>query len=216
MRRFLTIPAAGVLALALAAPAMAGANVGNFSGSVTMAQGGWDSFDDETLTYTSGYIAVSRDAAGGTTYAEYGSYTETKLQCTGADTPNDPDDDTYAGGYSNDYGYAEGVTLTIGKRNASAHAAGSMDAYHEEYNECTGESTFDELGSFEFSLDLTATSSPIRESGRGSFHVPGEFSGHSTYRSAYRLAGGTFDGADGSHAVDGQIGSFTWRDHSNG
>ena len=48
MRRFLTIPAAAFLALALAAPAMAGANVGNFSGSVAIAQGGWDSFDDET------------------------------------------------------------------------------------------------------------------------------------------------------------------------
>jgi hypothetical protein len=216
MRKLLTIPAAGVLALALAAPAMAGANVGNYSSSLAMAQGGWDSFDDETSTYSSGYIAVSRDAASGATFAEYGSYTETKLQCTGADTPDDPDDDTYAGGYSSDYGYAEGVSLTIAKRDSSAHATGSMDAYHEEYNECTGESTFSELGSFEFSLDLMATSSTIRESGRGSFHVPGEFNGHSSYQAAYRLAGGTLVGPDGSHAVDGQIGTVTWRDHSNG
>jgi hypothetical protein len=216
MRRFLTIPAAGVLALALAAPAMAGANVGNYSSSLAIAQGGWDSFDEETSTYSSGYLAVSSDAANGATFAEYGSYAETKLQCTGADTPDDPDDDTYAGGYSSDYGYAEGASLTIARRDSSAHATGSMDAYHEEYNGCTGESTFDELGSFEFSLDLTATSSTIRESGRGSFHVPGEFNGHSTYRADYRLAGGTFDGPDGSRVVDGQIGTVTWRDHSNG
>src|SRR4029453_9064486 len=132
MRRFLTIPAAGVLALALAVPAMAGANVGNTSGSTTIAQGSWGTFDDSTGTYRYGYVAVSRDGAGGPAYVEYGSssggesphtgggaadveygsYSERKVQCTGAETPNDPDDDTYGGAYSNDYGYGDAASLT--------------------------------------------------------------------------------------------------------
>jgi hypothetical protein len=216
MRRFLTIPAAGVLALALAAPAMAGANVGNTSGSMTIAQGSWGTFDDSTGIYTYGYVAVSRDGAGEPAWVEYGSYSERKVQCTGAETPDDPDDDTFGGAYSNDYGYGDSASLTIGKSNASARASGSIVVSHEEYNDCTGEGRYEELGASDFSLELAATSATIRESGRGSFHIPGDVNAHTTYQAAYRIAAGTFDGPDGVKTVDGQIGKVTWRDHSNG
>jgi len=56
----------------------------------------------------------------------------------------------------------------------------------------------------------------IRESGRGSFHIPGEFNGHSSYKSVYRLADGTFAGGATAQSVSGQIGTFSWTDHSNG
>src|SRR4029453_2313915 len=88
MRRFLTIPAAGVLALALAVPAMAGANVGNTSGSTTIAQGSGGTFDDSTGTYRYGYVAVSRDGAGGPAYVEYGSPNGREGQNPRAGTPH--------------------------------------------------------------------------------------------------------------------------------
>jgi hypothetical protein len=53
MRRFMTVPMAGLLALALAAPVAAGPNVGNFSSSATIAEASWDSYDEHTETLRS-------------------------------------------------------------------------------------------------------------------------------------------------------------------
>jgi hypothetical protein len=215
MRRFMTIPMAGLFALAVAAPAAAGANVGNFSGSVTMAQANWDAKDEATQTYSYGYIAVSRDQGSSEAFAEYSEYSERYVQCTGAETPDDPDDDTYGAIATSVWGYGS-ASLAIGKNNGTASASGELSAGREGYNECTGEWTFEELPAFPFSLDLTATSATIRESGRGSFHVPGEFNSHSSYKAVYRYAEGTFEGADGPQSVFGQIGKVSWSDHSNG
>ncbi len=51
MRKYLAVPLAGLIALAVAAPALAGPNVGNFSGSVDMAQGTWESYDEDKQSY---------------------------------------------------------------------------------------------------------------------------------------------------------------------
>ena len=59
MRRLLSIAAAGVLALALAAPAMAGANTSNTSGSAQIVNGEWYS---ET---GSGYAYFANDSSYG-------------------------------------------------------------------------------------------------------------------------------------------------------
>jgi hypothetical protein len=65
-------------------------------------------------------------------------------------------------------------------------------------------------------MSLTATSGTIRETGRGSFHVPGEYNGHSSYKSVYRSADGdlVIDGV--THAAFGAIGKVSWSDHFNG
>ena len=215
MRKLLVFPLAGVLALAVAAPAFAGANVSNTSGSVTIAQGNWESWDDATQTYRYGYVAVSQYTSG-ETFAEYSSSSQQFVQCTGADTPDNPDDDTFGTVGTDSWGYGP-ASLAITRGMASAAASGSLDIGTASYNECTGE--YDK-GGFEsstaFSLDLTATSALIKESGRGSFHVPSEFNGHSSYRSTYRYAAGTFDAGDGPQTVDGIIGKVSWTDHANG
>jgi predicted secreted hydrolase len=113
------------------------------------------------------------------------------------------------------WGYGA-ASLAVGPKNASASASGTLDAVGEDFDECTGESAYEELPAFDFNLDLTATSPTIKESGRGSFHVPGEFNSHSSYRATYRFAEGTFDGADGSQSVSGQIGRVSWMEHTNG
>jgi hypothetical protein len=48
------------------------------------------------------------------------------------------------------------------------------------YDECTGTYDKEQVSSATFSLDLTATSALIKESGRGSFHIPGTFNNHSS------------------------------------
>ena len=215
MRKFLALPLAGLLALTLAGSALAGPNVGNYSSSVTIAQASWDSYDDETGTFDYGYVAVSREQGSSEAFAEYSQGSEQYVQCTGAETPDNPDDDTFGLVYSNVWGYGP-ASLTIGKSNSSASASGTLDVVREAFNECTGEWSSEELPAIAFRIDLAATSATIRESGRGSFHIPGEVNSHSSYKATYRQASGTFTGSDGPQSISGMIGSVSWKDHSNG
>lgn len=215
MRRFMAIPMAGLLALTLAGSALAGPSVGNFSGSVDMAQGTWESYDEDKQGYQFGYVAVSREQGASQAFAEFNDYREEYVQCTGADTPDDPEDDSFGAVGSSIWGYGP-ATLTLGKSNGSATASGTLEVTREDFDGCTGEWTVQELADFDFSLALTATSSAIRETGRGSFHVPGEFNSHSSYKAVYRQAAGTFTGSDGPQSISGMIGNVSWRDHSNG
>ena len=215
MRRFMAIPMAGLLALTLAGSALAGPNVGNFSGSVDIAQGSWESYDEEKQAFQFGYAAVSRDPGTTQAFAEFNDYREEYVQCTGANTPDDPEDDSFGAVGSNIWGYGP-ATLTIGKSNGSATASGTLEVMREDFDGCTGEWTVQELADFDFSLTLAATSATIRETGRGSFHVPGEFNSHSSYKAVYRQAAGTFTGSDGPQSISGMIGTVSWRDHSNG
>ena len=214
MRRFMAVPMAGLLALTLAASALAGPNVGNFSGSLTLAQANWDSWDDASQTYSSGYVAVGEDQ-NGNVFAEYSEFSQQYVQCTGADTPDNPDDDTFGAIGSSVWGYGS-PSMAITKNFASATASGTLEASRETFNECTGEYGYEGLPALAFSLDLTATSAAVKESGRGSFHLPGEFNSHSSYKATYRFAEGTVDVGGSVHDVYGQIGKISWMDHSNG
>jgi hypothetical protein len=214
MRKIFVLPLAGLLALTVAATAMAAPNVSNTSSSLTMAQGGWDAWDDATQTYLYGYITVSQDQSGNT-FAEYSASSQQYVRCTGADTPDDPNDDTFGTVGTDDYGWGP-ATLATGKTYSVAKASGSLDIGRVSYDECTGIYDKEQVSSATFSLDLTATSALIKESGRGSFHLPGTFNSHSSYKAAYRYAEGIFDAGDGAQDVYGAIGKITSSDHSNG
>lgn len=215
MRRFVTVPLAGLVALAVAAPVAAGPNVGNYSSSLIVAQATWDSWDEATGAYSSGFIAVSQEQGSAEAFAEYNAYSEQSVQCTGAETPDDPDDDTFGLVGSSTWGWGP-ASLAVGKNFGAASASGDLSMGREHFNECTGEWTFEEVPEAQFDLDLTATSGTIRESGRGSFHLPGEFNSHSSYKATYRFAVGTFSGVDGAQSVGGQIGKVSWMEHANG
>jgi hypothetical protein len=215
MRTFLTVPMAGLLVLAVAAPVAAGPNVGNYSSSVSIAQANWGSKDEATETYSYGYLAVSQEQGSSDAFAEYSLYREQTVQCTGAETPDDPDDDTFATNASSVWGFGP-AALSIDGKFASATATGVLDAYAEMIDGCTGESSYEDISGLSVALDLTATSSTVRESGRGSFHLPGEFNNHSSYKATYRFAEGSVDVGDGPQAAFGQIGKVSWSEHSNG
>ena len=215
MRTFLTVPMAGLLVLAVAAPVAAGPNVGNYSSSVSIAQANWGSKDGATETYSYGYLTVSQEQGSSDAFAEYSEYREQYVQCTGTETPDDPEDDTFAANTSSVWGFGP-ASLSIDGKFASARATAVVDAYTETVDGCTGESSYDEISGLSIGLDLTATSSTVRESGRGSFHLPGEFNNHSSYKATYRFAEGTVDGVNGPQDAFGQIGKVFWSEHSNG
>jgi hypothetical protein len=206
----------GLLTLAIAAPAQAGPNVSNSSGSAILAQASWESFDEATQTYSYGYISVGRDSSDVGVRAQFEQYHEQYVQCTGADTPDDPEDDTYGAIVTAEFGYSEEASLTVARNNSSATASGTLAGGRYQINDCTGEGSKEESSPIDFTLTLTATSDTIRESGRGSFHIPGEVNVHSSYKAVYRMASGTFDGPNGTQSVGGMIGKVSWMDHGNG
>jgi len=214
MRKIFVLPLAGLLALTVAAPAMAGPNVSNTSGSLTLAQGGWKSWDDATQSSSYGEFTVARED-NGDVFAQVMTSTAAYVQCTGQGTPDDPDDDTFGAIGSNLYGYGP-ASLTIDKNYGSATAAGTLEAGRETFNDCTGEYGWEDVSSVDFTLALTASSGTIRETGRGSFKIPGEFNGHSSYKAIYRYAEGTLALDGGTNEVYGQVGKVSWTDHSNG
>ncbi|HYU50940.1 MAG TPA: hypothetical protein VEO91_13545 [Candidatus Limnocylindria bacterium] len=215
MRTFLTVPMAGLLVLAVAAPVAAGPNVGNYSSSVTIAQADWGSFDKEAGSYSYGYLAVSQEQGSSDALAEFNQYIEQNVQCTGAETPDDPSDDMFGTISTNRWGFGS-ATLSVDGKLASATASSVLYVEQDRFDSCTGESSYDELPALEIALDLTATSGTIRESGRGSFHLPGEFNSHSSYKATYRMAEGSIDGVEGAESVFGQIGKVSWSEHTNG
>jgi hypothetical protein len=215
MRTFLTVPMAGLLVLAVAAPVAAGPNVGNYSSSVELAQADWGSFDKEGGVYSYGYLTVSREQGTSQAFAEYSQYSEQYIQCTGAETPDDPDDDTFGTKASSVWGFGP-ASLAIGPRFSSATASATLEAYADAFDDCTGEWSSEEVSDLSVALDLTATSGTIKESGRGSFHLPGEFNSHSSYKATYRMAEGSIDGVEGAESVFGQIGKVSWSEHANG
>jgi hypothetical protein len=215
MRKLLVVPLAGLLVLGIAAPALAGPNTTNLSGSATIAQASWESYDDATETYAYGYLVVVRESGSTAPFAQYQQYTEQIVQCTGDATPDDPSDDTFAPKATFLDGFGD-ATLAIGKSYSSAAASGNLAISSGGFDGCTGEKFYEEAPGRAFTLDLTATSPTIRESGRGSFHVPGEFNNHSSYKATYRLADAAITGLDAPAVVSGQIGKVSWMDHTNG
>jgi len=210
MRRFVFVVMAGLMAMALAAPVSAGANVSNTSGSATVAEAFWDQQNGDSSSF--GYLSFWRQAKTAEATVEFWAQDGTWADCT----PDDPDDDAYGFVGTVRYGYGIG-SLTVGKGYGSATASAVMDVYSAIIDDCAG--TYDE--SFEadvaVSLDLTANGPKAMYRGTGSFHVPSEFNSHSSYSSTSRSAAGTVEiGPSGPIAADGAIGTVSWRDHTNG
>jgi hypothetical protein len=210
MRKFMVIPLAALLVLAVAAPASAGANTYNSSGSALTAQGSW--FSDAGGAWTSGSLYAWQETGSSSTYLEFFEETGQYVDCT----PADDTDEFYGFQGQYRYGYGEG-TLTMGQGLSQAHASGVLDIGSVTVDDCVG--LYDEswAGGVPVSLDLVATGPKTMERGTSSFKVPSEYNGHSSYSTTFRAAAGSATiGDEPDFAVDGGIGKVSWRDHGNG
>lgn len=208
MRKFMVLPMAGLLALAIAGPVAAGANVANFSSSATTAQGWWYSEGAGKGTY--GSVSAWQDSGSNETYVDFWQETGEYVDCT----PGDPNDDFY--GFQGTYQYGGGLgTLTVGKGFGDASATGLLDVETTTVDDCAG--TYDSTyGQLEVAFDLVANGPKIMEKGTGSFKIPSQFNSHSSYSSISRSAVGTASIGGAELALEGAIGKVSWRDHSNG
>lgn len=210
MRKFMVLPMAALLVLAVAAPASAGPNVANFSRSALTAQGSW--YSDAGGVDTYGSIYGWQDAGASSAFVEFFEESGQYVDCT----PADDTDESYGFQGQRRFGYGEG-TMTIGRGSADAHVSGTLETYTTVVDECAGVYTESPGAAVAVSLDLVATGSKIMERGTWSFKIPGEYNSHSSYSTTYRPAAGTATiGAGPEIDVDGGIGKVSWRDHSNG
>jgi hypothetical protein len=203
MRKLAIIPMAGLLALAISAPAMAGPNVSNSSGSARVINGEW--YSDEG----SGYAYFASDSQGGVwgeVYAESGEW-----------IPCDESGEYYGFVGSRTSGWSSDLSITIDPKLNHGSASGTLELFTETVNDCTGEyEGTGEPTSVAFSAELDGVGSPVRFRGSGSYKLPGEFNNHSTQSGKERPATGSIDLGDGSQSFDYAIlATYSWRDHSN-
>jgi hypothetical protein len=211
MRKLLVLPMAALLLAAIAAPVSAGANVTNSSQSAVTAQGYWGSGKEDGVE-TYGSLYAWQDSGSSSAYVEFSEGIGQYVDCT----PADDTDDFYGFQGQSRYGSGDG-TLNVGKGSSDAHASAILEIYTSVIDECAG--TYDEtsVSGVPVSLDLVANGPKIMERGTGSFKIPSQFNGHSSYTTTSRSAAGTAMVGDGpAIAVDGGIGTVSWRDHSNG
>ncbi len=209
MRKLMVLPMAALLALAVAAPASAGPNVSNSSGSAVTAQGSW--YSDAGGVERHGVLYAWQDSGASSAYLEFFEQVGAYVDCT----PADGTDESY--GFQGEYrfGYGEG-TLMIGRRSADAQASGTLETFTTSIDECTGEYSEAAGDSVAVSLDLVANGPKMMERGTSSFKIPSEFNSHSSYSTTSRSAAGTATIGGTEIAVDGGIGKVSWRDHGNG
>jgi hypothetical protein len=206
MRRLLSIAAAGVLALALAAPAMAGANTSNTSGSAKVANGEWYTESGSGYAY---FVLDSSYGSYGEFYEESGEY----IAC-------DDSGESYGFAGNRTYGWASDVAIDLDSRLNHGSVTGTLELFSETVNECTGDYGVDkeDATSVAFSASLDGTGSVARFRDHGSFKVPGDYNSHSKQSGKQREATGSIelDGI-GSRQFDWAIlADVSWSDHSNG
>ena len=220
MRRFMVLPLAGLLALTITAPVLAAPNVSNTSGSGRSIYGEWSSEG------TSGYVFLGEETgqgAFGDIYQESGQYVE----CDGAVPPPDkggvtPQDTTPGDGFygfvgTRTYGWATDLQITQSKRLETGTAVGSAELYTETIDECAGNFGGDAVSEIvAINVSVTAAGPLASFKNSGSYKIPSEFNGHSSYRGTERQAtGSVVAGSINATFTFGYQNQVSWTDHVN-
>ena len=222
MRKFMAAPMAGLMVLAIAAPALAAPNVSNTSGSGKTIYGEWSSEG------TYGYVFLGEETGHGgfgDIYQESGEYVECE---GGAVPPPDkgavvPQDTTPGGEFSGfvgtrTYGWATDLHITVSKRLETGTATGTAELFTETIDECQGIYGGDPV-SETVAINVTATAAGPLASFRGTSHykIPSEFNGHSSYRGTERQATGSVDaGSIDAAFTFGYMNQVSWTEHAKG
>ena len=204
--------AAAFAILVLAGPAAAASTVVNSGGTVTVAQVEW-AYDDDGR-FVGGYLVAADDRQLGTVL-EYFLYTEEVVLCEGAETPGDASDDRYDFRLVIAEGAGQASSFSIGQRYSSAVVAGRLTIVVDRFDGCTGDVVTETVSGVVAGLDVVATTPLVRESGHGSFHIPGELNAHGSFRQVSRAGDGVALIGGVEFAGEGALGSVSWRDHTS-
>lgn len=203
MRKLAIIPMAGLLVLAIAAPAAAAPNVSNTSGTANVINGDWSS--DGAYGYA--YFAVdSAYGAWGEVFAESGEW-----------IPCDDTGEYYGFVGSRTYGWSDDVSVAIDSKLNHGSVRGTLELMTETVNDCAGEyGGTGESTSIAFTAELSGVGRAASFRNSGSYKLPGEFNAHSSQSGKERMATGSIELDGETHAFDNAVlAAITWRDHSN-
>ena len=221
MRRFMVLPLAGLLALTIAGPALAGPNVSNTSGGGETIYGEWSSEG------TWGYVFLGEETgygAFGEIYQESGTWILCEPVASGGAVKGQPStqdttpgEETYGFVGTRTYGYGYDLEITLSRRLETGSATGTVELFTETVDECAGIS---DGGSFDIaSINVTATGVGSLASfrGSGSYKIPSQFNGHDSYRGTERQASGSVVAGSSINAtLDwGYMSKVTWTTHVN-
>ena len=217
MRRFMVLLMAGVVALGVAGPVSAGANVSNTSGSGQTIYGAWEGDG------TSGYVYIGEDSSYGG-FGEIVQDTGEYVLCEGPAPEKEgavAEDTTPGGEYygfvgTRTWGYTEDLTIEISRKLDAGHATGSVELYTSTVDECNG--VYGDPGEEHGTLDVTVTGSGPIASFRGTSHykIPDQFSGHDNYRAKERAATGSVVAGSIDAVFTGSMSQITWSAHAKG
>jgi hypothetical protein len=207
MRRLLSVAAAALLALTVAAPAMAGANNVNTSGSAQFVNGEWS---DES---SNGYVSFVTDSS----YGLYGEFYEESGEWIACDDTGE----YYGFVGTRTYGFASELTIDLDSRLDHAEVSGRLELLSETVNDCTGDYVGggkDGGTSVGFSASLDGVGSVARFRDSGSFKVPGDYNSHSRQSGKLRDATGSIQLQDSALRQFGwaMLANANWSEHSNG
>lgn len=204
MRKFAVIPMAGLLVLAIAAPAAAGGpNVSNQSGSLKVVNGEWYGEASSGYTY---FVTDSSYGAYGEFYEESGEW-----------IPCDEAGESYGFTGTRTYGWAGDLQIELDSRLDHASVNGTLELYTETVDECAGSYGDGASSSVSFSASLDGVGEAASFRNSGSYKVPGDFNSHSKQSGKERQATGSIDLGDaGIRQFDwGMLATVKWSDHSN-
>jgi hypothetical protein len=214
MRKFMVLPMAGLLALAVAAPAAAAPNVSNSSGGGDTIYGEW--YTDQGY----GYVMLGQEAGYGfgEIYQEIGEWVECAPAGDGGIVPKDttPGDGGYGFVGTRIWGYSkEDITVTLSRRLETGSGSGTMELYTETVDECAG---IDEGASETVSIDVSVTGIGSLASFRNSgvYKIPSEFNAHQNLRGKERAASGSVVAGSIDQSFDSaSMSRVTWTEHVN-
>jgi hypothetical protein len=220
MRRFAVLPLAALLALTAAAPANAGANVTNTSGSGEMVYGEW--FGEASY----GYVFLAEESGYGG-FGEIFQRTGDWVLCDPSGGPEgevEPSDTEPVEGIQGfvgtvTWGYTYDVRIELSRRLERGSATGVVELYTQTIDECAGIYGGDpsvELATFDVSL--TGEGDLVTFRGTGSYQIPSEFNGHSNYRGKERSASGSIVAGSSIEAAFAwaYMSQISWTEHTNG
>lgn len=215
MRKFMVLPMAGLLALAVAAPAAAAPNVSNTSGGGDSIYGEW--YSEQGY----GYVMVGQEGGYGgfgEIYQESGEWVECAPTDGGdAVVPLDttPGDGAYGFVGTRSWGYSKDVTVTMSRRLETGSASGTVELYTETVDECAGTGDgSSETVSLDVQVNGIGSLASFRNS--GTYKIPSEFNGHQNLRGKERAATGSIVAGSIDHSFDwAYMSQVTWTEHVN-
>ena len=207
MRRTITVLAV-LIVLALGSSVASAATRTSIAIRAVVAQASWEDIDEETGSGELGAVQFATEKTGTSVFVTV--IRGELIQCTGAETPDDPTDDLY--GFLGTSISGEGkARLSVGRSFSSATGSAKIRVQVATVNECTGGSEVTSATDMSVALDLTSIGPLVTEKGRTTIAIPKQLRTKIFVQSRSRDGAGTVVVDGRTLQVGGLVGELSLR-----